>query len=124
MDNVKDDRYYAKKILYYVKGALSCAKRIDFSNPDANEEGVFAIHFCLIQIREYAERLSPSFLKTDFPVSLSDLISLRNTLTHDYGNIDFSIYQSVIKKRFAKNANRIGRLFKIKAILAQSFSYE
>ena len=46
MDNVKDDRYYAKKILYYVKGALSCAKRIDFSNPDANEEGIFAINFC------------------------------------------------------------------------------
>jgi uncharacterized protein with HEPN domain len=102
MDNLKDDRYYAKKILYYVEAALSCSKRVDFSQPEANQEGIFAINFCLIQIREYAENLSPSFLENKFPVSLTDLAMLRNTLTHDYGNVDFSIYKHVVQDDLPK----------------------
>jgi uncharacterized protein with HEPN domain len=73
MDKQKDDRYYAKRILRYVSSALNSAEHVDFSRPEANEEGIFAINFCMIQIRELAEKLSSTFLKSEFPVSLTDL---------------------------------------------------
>jgi len=98
MDKEKDDRYYAEKILHYIEVAISCGKRVNFSNPEENEEGIFAINFCLIEIREYAQKLSPQFKKADFPISIDDLALFRNTLTHDYGNVDFSMYRNIVKK--------------------------
>jgi uncharacterized protein with HEPN domain len=98
LDRVKDDRYYAEKILHYVEVAISCAKRVDFSNPEGNEEGIFAINFCLIEIRELAQKLSEDFRKTNLPLSLDDLVIFRNTLTHDYGNVDFVVYRSLIRR--------------------------
>jgi uncharacterized protein with HEPN domain len=102
LDNLKDNRYYAEKILHYVTVAIDCAKRVDFSDPEANEESIFAINFCLIEIREFAQKLSPDFREKNFPVSIEDLALFRNTLTHDYGNVDFSLYRSLVKKDLPK----------------------
>jgi len=112
MDNVKDDRYYAEKILHYVKVAISCSKRVDFSDPEGSEEGIYAINFCLIEIRELSEKLTPSFKKEKFPVSIEDLINFRNTLTHDYGNIDFSVYRSLVKKDLPKIQSALEKYLK------------
>ena len=36
---------------------LSFASRVDFSNPERNEEAIYAMNFCIVQIKE----MSPSF---------------------------------------------------------------
>lgn len=63
---------------------------------------MFAINFCLIEIRELAQNLSPEFQKDNFPFSINDLALFRNTLTHDYGNVDFSLYRDLVKKDLPK----------------------
>jgi uncharacterized protein with HEPN domain len=43
-----------------------------------------------------------SLLKEKLPISIDDLVAFRNTLTHDYGNVDFSLYRDLVFKDLPK----------------------
>ena len=40
---------------------LSFASRVDFSNPERNEEAIYAMNFCIVQIKENVALLSDDF---------------------------------------------------------------
>jgi uncharacterized protein with HEPN domain len=97
MGNKKDDRYYAKKIISDINAIVSYAKRVDFSSPSQNEQAIDAINFRLIQIRESLAGFSENFLATHPQIDTEGIISFRNQITHDYGNIQFSVYKKLIE---------------------------
>jgi uncharacterized protein with HEPN domain len=98
MENKKDDRYYAKKIVEDVEAIFSYSKRVDFSKPKQNAQAIDAINFRLIQIRESFAGLSPEFLASHAKIDVDGIVSFRNQITHDYGNVDFSFYKKLIEK--------------------------
>jgi uncharacterized protein with HEPN domain len=102
MSKNKNDRYYAEKLLVYIQKALSISKHIDFSSPSSNEVGLFAVNFCLIEMREIAGKLTSSFLQSHPEIDLPSLIAFRNVLAHDYGQVDFSAYRSLIAQDLPK----------------------
>jgi uncharacterized protein with HEPN domain len=102
MENKKDDRYYAKKIIGDINAIVSYAKRVDFSKPEQNAQAIDAINFRLIQIRESLAGFSPEFLLAHPAIDVDGIVSFRNQVTHDYGNVDFSFYKKLIEKDLVK----------------------
>jgi uncharacterized protein with HEPN domain len=61
-----------------------------------------ALNFRLIQIRESISRLSADFFVENPNVNVLGIIGVRNTITHDYGNVNFSVYKAVIEQDLQK----------------------
>ena len=93
----KDDRYYAELLLRETNKLLSFASRVDFSNPEWNEEAIYAMNFCIVQIKENVALLSDDFRQNKLGVRLSRFIDFRNLLVHEYGKTDYSAYRDLIE---------------------------
>jgi uncharacterized protein with HEPN domain len=96
MDNVKDDRYYVKALIEDIGQICQYAKRVDFSAPEANIESLDAMNFRMIKIREEVGALSPAFKIAHPKIDYQSLVDLRDTITHDYGHVDYSVYKRVV----------------------------
>lgn len=107
MENKKDDRYYAQKIIGDIDAIVSQAKRVDFSKPEQNVQAIDAINFRLIQIRESLAGFSPEFLVSHPAIDVDGIVSFRNQVTPNYGNVDFSFYKKLIEKDLAKIKNEL-----------------
>lgn len=98
MTKIKDDRHYAEKVLKEVNKLLHFAKHVDFSDPERNEEALYAVHFCIVQIRENIAYLSEDVQRNRLGIRVGQFADFRNLLVHEYGKTDYSAYQDLVEK--------------------------
>ena len=96
MKRNKDDRYYAEILLREVNKLLHFASRVDFSDPERNEEAIYAMNFCMVQIKENIPLLSPEFQRSKLGLRYDKLLDFRNVLVHEYGKTDYSAYKDLV----------------------------
>ena len=96
MTRKKDDRYYAELILNEVNKLIDFASRVNFSDPERNEEAIYAMNFCVVQIRENIACLSADFQRNRLGIKAEKFADFRNLLVHDYGNTDYSAYSDFV----------------------------
>lgn len=102
MTRTKDDRYYAERLLIETDKFLAFASRADFSDPERNEEAIYAMNFCIIRIREIMANLSEDFQRRRLKIRAGQFADFRNLLVHDYGNMDYSAYKDLAEKDIRK----------------------
>ena len=99
MDNVKDDIYYAKKIVVDMQFLFANTKGQTIEQISKNEILLDSIMFRLIQISENTTKLSENFKRRNNEIPWSAIKGLRNRIVHDYGNVDYGIiYETVINE--------------------------
>ncbi len=97
MDNVKDDIYYAKKVVVDMQFLIANTKGQAIEQISKNEILLDSIMFRLIQISENTTKLSENFKRRNNEIPWSAIKGLRNRIVHDYGNVDYGIiYETVI----------------------------
>jgi uncharacterized protein with HEPN domain len=98
----KDDRYYAEILLGEVNKLLDFASRVDFSEPEKNEEAIYAMNFCIVQIRENINFLSADFQVSKLGIRVGQFSDFRNLLVHEYGKTDYSAYRDLVDRDMKK----------------------
>ncbi len=98
----KDDRYYAEILLGEVNKLLDFASRVDFSEPEKNEEAIYAMNFCIVQIRENINFLSGDFQVNKLGIRVGQFSDFRNLLVHEYGKTDYSAYRDLVDRDMKK----------------------
>ena len=98
----KDDRYYAELLLGEVNKLLDFASRVDFSEPEKNEEAIYAMNFCIVQIRENINFLSADFQVNKLGIRVGQFSDFRNLLVHEYGKTDYSAYRDLVDRDMKK----------------------
>ncbi len=93
----KDDRYYAAILLREVDRLIDFSKRVDFSDPERNVEAIYAMNFCIVQIRENLDSLSQDFKRAKLGFRLDQFTNFRNLLVHEYGKTDYTAYRDFIE---------------------------
>ena len=98
MVNVKDDAYYADRMLSDLKYIVR--HMTDVSNAEFSENEILqdAMMFRLIQVSENARRLSDAYRSRHNRIPWGDVFGLRNRIVHDYGTVDLGIVYSTLAK--------------------------
>ncbi|MGI6714202.1 MAG: DUF86 domain-containing protein [Bacilli bacterium] len=97
MANLKNDRYYLKKITTDIEFIMKHMEDIDENSFNKNELLIDSVMFRLIQISENSNRLSDKFKRSNSNVPWVAIKGLRNRVVHDYGNVDLSIIYHTVK---------------------------
>jgi len=97
MANIKNDRYYLKKIVTDIEFIMKHMENIDETEFNKNELLVDSVMFRLIQISENSNKLNDEFKQNNSNVPWIAIKGLRNRVVHDYGNVDLSIIYNTAK---------------------------
>ncbi|OQA78820.1 MAG: hypothetical protein BWY30_00495 [Tenericutes bacterium ADurb.Bin239] len=97
MANIKNDRYFLKKIVTDIEFIMKHMENIDENSFNKNELLIDSVMFRLIQISENSNRLSNQFKQNNSNVPWLAIKGLRNRVVHDYGNVDLSIIYNAVK---------------------------
>ena len=97
MANIKNDRYFLKKIVTDIEFIMKHMENTDENGFNNNELLIDSVMFRLIQISENSNRLSDQFKQNNSNVSWIAIKGLRNRVIHDYGNVDLSIIYDTVK---------------------------
>ena len=92
----KDDRFYAESLLKEVDKLLGFSSRVDFSDPERNEEAIYAMNFCIVRMREIMVFLSDDFRSNRLGIRSGQFADFRNLLVHEYGHTDYSAYEDLV----------------------------
>ncbi|MGI6297659.1 MAG: DUF86 domain-containing protein [Saccharofermentanales bacterium] len=92
MDNIKDDKYYLKKIISDMEFAFKHTKGLSEAEFNENEVLQDSMMFRLIQISENSIRLTEAFRESNKTIPWSAVRGMRNRIVHDYGNADLSCF--------------------------------
>ena len=75
----------------------------DFNSFTESHAYQYTVAFCILQIGELANKLSPELrAASSLEMNWRQIKSMRNIVVHDYGNIDPEIVWSVITKDIPK----------------------
>lgn len=96
MNQAKNDRYYVQKIVDDIERILLDARKANFVQEEKNDPFLDAIGFRLNFIRQAIPHLSPEFLAAHPQLDLSALVSLRDSITHDYENVRMLAYRELV----------------------------
>ena len=97
MDNIKDDKYYLRKIISDLAFVVEQTKGKSQIEIESNVLLVDSIMFRIIQIAENNSKLSDDFKKSFKNVPWLAIKGMRNKIVHNYGVVDMSIvYDTVI----------------------------
>lgn len=77
---------------------FSYAERVDFSDPEHNEEALDAIGFRLNHLRQMSQELSPDFVRSRPELKLKAVSRFRDHLIHQYENADSSDYKDLVSE--------------------------
>lgn len=95
MNNIKDDKYYVKKIKEQIEFINVHMKNISINDLTDNELLQDSMLFRLTQLHEYSKGLSEGYKrKTDIP--WNQISGIRNRIVHDYGDVDMTIIYDVL----------------------------
>ena len=98
MDSVKNDKYYANKIMIDVQYLVGLTEKYSYEDIEANETILDSIFFRFIQIAENATKLSKELKARENKIDWGAISGLRNRIVHDYGHTDLSIIFSTLKE--------------------------
>ena len=98
MDNIKNDKYYANKILNDVRYLIKLSKEYSREQISNNETVLDSILFRFVQIAENSLKLTPGFKQKHNKIMWTSINGLRNRIVHDYGHTDFSIILDTLEK--------------------------
>lgn len=100
MDNIKDDFYYAKRILKSIE--VTCRYLENKSMDDFIDDGFLcdAIENRFTKIAEDAKKLSDDYKKSIKSIPWDGIYSIRNRVCHDYDVVDYAILYRTIKANF------------------------
>ena len=98
MDNLKDDRYYLKKIVADLEFIIEHTQGLQKTEIENNEILLDSIMFRIIQIAENNAKLTDEFKVMHSEVPWLAIRGMRNRIVHDYGVVDVTIiYETVIR---------------------------
>ncbi len=102
MNNVKDDIYYAKRILKNIEVLIRYLK--DKSQDDLLNDGFLcdAIENRFTKLSEDASKLSPQFKESLPSIPWTAIYSIRNRICHDYDVVDAPTLYKTVKISFPK----------------------
>ena len=98
MDNVKDDVYYAGRLLRdlrFVARHMESVSEQRFSEDEILQD---AMMFRLIQISECARRLTDQYRSSRPEVPWFSVYGLQNRIVHDYGAVDLHIVYTTLTR--------------------------
>lgn len=98
MDNVKNDKYYANKIMIDVQYLVGLTEKYTYEEIEANETILDSIFFRFIQIAENAAKLSKELKTNENNIDWTAISGLRNRIVHDYGHTDLGIILFTLKE--------------------------
>lgn len=98
MDNIKNDKYYANKIMIDVQYLVSLTEKYTYEEIETNETILDSIFFRFIQIAENATKLSKELKTNEKNIDWGAISGLRNRIVHDYGHTDLGIILSTLKE--------------------------
>lgn len=91
MDNVKDDKYYAKKIIENIDAIEKYVKGINYDQFVQDGELVDAVMFRFVQLIENIGNISKEFKEKNNQIPWGSIMGFRNGIVHEYGKTDFLI---------------------------------
>lgn len=97
MDNVKNDQYYAGKLLGDLEFIVGHMDGVDAEELAKNELLQDSMMFRLIQISENAKKLSDEYKEDHKEIPWMAVYGLRNRIVHDYGSVDLGIVYDTLK---------------------------
>ena len=102
MDNVKDDAYYAKRILKNIE--VLSRYLADKSQDDLLNDGFLcdAIENRFTKLSEDSSKLSASYKKSLPAIPWTGIYSIRNRICHDYDVVDAATLYKTVKVSFPK----------------------
>ena len=98
MDNVKDDRYYLKKIIENIDFVLQNTRGLSLDRIKDNQMLIDSVMFRFIQIGEAAQELSQTFKEKTSFLPWHQLNGIRNRIVHAYDIIRIDIVYETITK--------------------------
>ncbi len=98
MDNVKNDKYYLKKIISDLEFIIEHTKGKTKNEIENNDLLVDSIMFRIIQIAENDGRLSEEFKKKYSEMPWMAIKGMRNKIVHDYGVVNMVIVYDTVTR--------------------------
>lgn len=115
MDSVKNDKYYANKIMIDVQYLVGLTEKYSYEDIEANETILDSIFFRFIQIAENATKLSKELKARENKIDWGAISGLRNRIVHDYGHTDLGIILSTLKEDIPELKNVMGKYVDIQS---------
>ena len=97
MDNMKNDDFYAGKILNDLEFIIRHMKETDANTFSGNELLQDSMMFRLVQISENARKLTEDYRERHSGIPWTAMFGLRNRIVHDYGNVVLDIIYDTLK---------------------------
>ena len=97
MDNKKDNKYYANKIVTDLAFIVKHTTGLSQSDLAKNEILPDSVMFRLIQISENSDKLTEDFKVYHSNIPWRAVKGLRNRIDHEYGNVDLSVIYDTVK---------------------------
>lgn len=91
MDNRKDDRYYARKIIENIAAIETYVGELSYEQFVRDGELVDAVMFRFVQLIENINNISKAFKEHHNEIPWGKIIGFRNGIVHEYGETDFRI---------------------------------
>ena len=98
MDNIKNDRYYLKKIISDLDFIIEQTKRKTQNEIEENILLIDSIMFRLFQIVENNSRLSDEFKSNYTEIPWMAIRGMRNKIGHNYGVVNMAIIYDTVKR--------------------------
>ena len=91
MDNIKDDHYYARKIIENIEAIEKYVEGISYEQFLKDEELTDAVMFRFVQLIENISNVSLKFKEKHNHIPWGKIMGFRNGIVHEYGKTDFLI---------------------------------
>jgi len=98
MDNIKDNKYYVKKIITDLAFIIEHTKEFSLEEIKQNEVLVDSVMFRLVQVAENSDKLTEDFKVCHSTIPWRAMKGMRNRIVHEYGNVDMSVVYDTVKK--------------------------
>lgn len=91
MDNNKNDKFYARKIIENIDAIQRYIDGITYEQFISDGELVDAIMFRFVQLIENINNISKEFKQEHSYIPWGEIMGFRNGIVHEYGETDFTI---------------------------------
>lgn len=91
MDNNKDDKYYAQKIIENINAITNYVSGVSYQEFIKDGKLLDAVMFRFVQLIENINNISKDFKEKNAQIPWGKILGFRNGIVHEYGKTDFKI---------------------------------
>ena len=110
MDNIKGDKYFAKKAIENINSIKNYVANKSYEEFVKDEQLVDAVMFRLIQLVENIKCISSSFKSNNSQIPWGKIIGFRNGIIHEYGMTDYQIVFETITNNLDELLTLLGEV--------------